>query len=397
MSRHRREVLSVGTVLVLASLFVGSIPSPSGSSALFGRSAVFTTSALPSVACNPISTPTPSAVLLPMAVPSHNLTAGGNLTGGFEVQIQNFSNTTDIGMKVYVPNLWFKFPLAGGSTFQIHLNASVLTFNQSGWSNASLTQRTVSVPGGLAFAKGGIGTLTSQKLAVMATAWYGQLTLQLRWHWLNTVSPGVVKQGPWSVPTSNSSYPKSLPSIFEPAPYVYITHFNPIAVIGSNYTDNLAGFVGGERFFLEMEYPGTGHVVQDLGQNAPANSTNFTVGIPVLNYVHELSPGTFLVHIHDGCGAMLWNKSVKVVYPPNATIQFTFSPGTCGPITFNSTAHYLNGTSGVFQPSPTAYNFSLSGCKGHSFNGWVTTGGLHIASGHSIVISANGTFTITYR
>jgi hypothetical protein len=397
LARRVPMLVALGSVLVLTTLVLSALPSPGAAAPLATGSAGLSTASTPSVACNPTSTPTPSAVLSSAPVPSHNLTANGTLTGAYEIEIVNFNNTTDVGMTVYVPNVWFKFPLVGGSTYEIHLNATTLTFTQAGWSNVSLTERSVRVVGGLDFAPGAMGSLTSQKLAVMATASYGQLSLELRWRWTNTVAGGIVKQGPWTTPTSASSYPKSLPTIFEPAPYVYITNFNATAVIGSNYTDNLAGLVAGQRFFLEMEYPTSGNVVQDLGQTAPANATNFTVGIPVLNYVHELTPGTFLVHIHDTCGAMLWNKSVKVVYPPNATLQFVFSPGTCGPIKFNATATYSNGTSGVFQPSPNTYNFTLGVCKGHSFQGWQTKGGLHIASGHSIVISASGTFTIFYK
>jgi hypothetical protein len=397
LARHRAGLLTAGLTIVLASLVLCALPTPGGAAVGSSSSSHLATLTSPSTACNPVYTPTPSSVLIPLAVPSRNLTAGGTLTGAYEIEIVNFTNATDLGMKVYVPNLWFKFPLASGSTYEIHLNATVLTFNQSGWSNSPITGKTVQVPAGLVFAKGGMGSLTSQKLAVMATAWYGHVTLEMRWHWLNTISPGVVKQGPWSVPTSQSTYPKGVPTIFEPAPYVYLNTFNSTAVIGSNYTDNLGGFVAGQRFFLEMEYPSSGDVVQDLGQVAPANATNFTVGIPVLNYVHELTPGTFLIHIHDTCGAMLWNKIVQAVYPTNASIQFAFSPGTCGPITFNASAQYANGTTGIFQPSPTPYNFTLAVCKGHSFNGWQTTGGLHIASGHSIVVSASGTFTVFYK
>ena len=345
--------------------------------------------------CNSYSSTTPSAVLIPLANPSSNLSAKGTLTVNYEIQVLNFTNAT-VGTTIYVPNLWFKFPETNGATYEIHENATVLTVASGGWESPPNSEKNVTVAGGLDFAQNQKASLTSQKLAVMADAWYGNLTIQIRWHWQNTVGIGR-PTGPWSLLTTTTSSPsKSLPSVFEPAPYVYILNFNGSAVIGSNYSDTLGGFVAGQRFFLEMEYPTSGKVVQDLPTVAPANATTVNVSIPVLNYVSSLSPGTYLVHIHDTCGALLWNKSVKAVYPPNATITFYFQPATCGPITFNGSTFH-NGSSVTVAPSTVAYSFSLPVCKGHSFHNWSTTGGLHIETSKQLLVSASGTFTIEYN
>ena len=377
-------------MLLLLSLFpFGGTAAPSARTGNAGLSA----QAAPN-ACNAAGSLTPSAILSLNANPAHNLSAGGTLSVVYEIAVVNFTNASPAAT-IHVPNLWFKFPLLGGTTYQIHENATVFTITAPGWTDPNLTRKSVVVPGGLAFNASQKATLTSQKLAVMADATYGNLTIEIRWQWQNTVGAGR-PTGAWSTLTWSSNYPKSLATIFEPAPYAVITNFNATAVIGSNYSLNLSGLVASQRFFLEMEYPGSGKVVQDLPTTAGPNATNVTVSIPVLNYVHALSPGTYLVHIHDSCGAMLWNKSVKAVYPPNATLTFLFVPGTCGPITFNGST-FKNGSSVVVLPSTVAYNFSLAVCKGHPFNNWSTSGGLHIASSKTLLVSASGTFTVYYH
>lgn len=391
-----RSGLPLGTGAAALLLLLFLVPPTAGASVAPGAALRASSATLgpATPSCNSVYTPTPSAVLIPTANPSHPLVTGGELTVYYEVAALNFTSALN-GTKVYVPNVWFRFPIVGGPLYEIHENATVLTLTNGNWTSPALTEKNVTVAGGLAFNQSQKATLDSQKLAVMATATYGNLTIEMRWRWQNTVTGGGRPAGSWSTPTRASGWPKALPSIFEPAPYVYITNFNPTAVIGSNYSANLAGLVAGAKFFLEMEYPTSGKVVQDLGQTAPRNATNFTVQIPVLNYDNYLSPGTFLIHIHDGCGAMLWNKIVDAVYPAWGNVTFYFQPGSCGPITFNGST-YANGTTASVRPSTTPYNFSLPACKGYSFKNWVTTGGLHIESSKQLLVSARGTFTVEY-
>jgi hypothetical protein len=202
--------------------------------------------------------------------------------------------------------------------------------------------------------------------------------------------------GPWSVPTNQSNWPRSVPSIFYPAPYTtFLASSGATAVIGTNYTATLGGDVAGRTFFLEMEYP-SGGVVQDFPQTAPANATTFLVRIPMLNYNGYLAPGAFLIHIHDGCGAMLYNKTIHAVFASSARVQFLLSPVCASKsITFNGTK-FTNGTYGSFAPSTSNYTFAIPFCLGHHFNGWLTTGALHIASSTTMLVSYNGAFTVFY-
>jgi hypothetical protein len=399
VQRNRsRLVLAFGTTIaVVGLLLLLGVASPSLSVASHERTGARLSSfAAPMANCNAVSSPTPSAVLITTPSPIKNTTAGGRISAAMEVQIVNYTAANN-GTKVAFPAIFFSFPILPKGNFSMVLLPQILTITAPGWTSPSLASRSAVVPNGLAFNHSQPARMTSQLLAVMATAAYGQLTIELRWHWGNSPNGSKLVNGSWTTPTSKSNWPKSMPSIFYPAPYVSVLNTSgPTAVIGGNYTADLGGAVAGQLFFLEMEFPESGKVVENLGQTAPANATNFTVRMPMLNYIGYLTPGTYLVHIHDVCGAMLYNKSVKAVFAATANVTFFFQPGTCGPITINGTK-YSNGTVAVLKPSTVAYNFSLAVCKGHTFKNWVTTGALHIATGSSLLVSASGTFTVQYK
>lgn len=381
--------LFLGVAWAASGASVNVAPASAGATAVTSASSPAT-----NYTCNAVYTSTPSAIYIPIAVPAKNLTTNGEIVASMEVQVVNYTNAS-YGAILAFPGIFFKFPLAAGGNFTMFIAPSNFTITGAGWSNPNLLQRSDVVAGGLVFKKGSDATLTTEKVAVMANRHEGQITIEVRWHWENT-PPGKKKpiSGSWSIPTAQH-YAPALPSIFYPAQYVRVVNETGAqATIGSTYNITLAGTVGAERFFLEMEQA-SGHVVQSQAWYTSYNATIVNTSISMLNYDHYLSPGTYLVHVHDACGALLFNKVVKLVYPPVANVTFYFVPGQCGPIYINGSS-YTNGTTGAFQPSPTAYNFSFGSCKGETFSNWSTTGALHIASGHSIVISASGTFTVRY-
>jgi hypothetical protein len=233
----------------------------------------------------------------------------------------------------------------------------------------------------------------------MANVPYGNLTLEFRWMWNLTQPNGTTAKSAWTIPkstyTKNSSV---LPSIFFPAQYFRFLSGpgnGQKETIGTQYTAVLGGPVAGRYFFLEME-DGAGKVVQARGQIIGQNVTTANVTIPILNYDHYLAPGLELVHIHDGCGAILYNKLIDAVFAPIVTVTFYLQPGFCGPMTFNGTS-FANGTSGTFVPSTTPYAFTAPVCKGYSFSNWFSTGGLHLPSSGRLLVSYNGTFTIEFK
>jgi hypothetical protein len=189
-----------------------------------------------------------------------------------------------------------------------------------------------------------------------------------------------------------------LPSIFFPAQHVDFLSGpgNGQAVtIGTTYSADLGGPVAGAYYFLEMEN-GVGHVVKSHGTTIPANATSGNVTITVLNYDNYLPPGLYLVHIHDACGAILYNKLIDAVFAPKVNITFEINPSICGPMTFNGTS-FASGSSGAFVPSETSYSFTEPKCSGYTFESHVDTGGLHYTGTGKIEVSYNGTLTLTYK
>jgi hypothetical protein len=392
--------VAAGAVFVIAilALTAGPFPLATGGSSQSpgGPVTPLTTSAYGN--CNPVGTKTPSALLQGIAPPPKNVTPGGNLSAVMEVEALNWTPALS-NITVIFPSVYFDFPKATGGNEQLFFTNRSIVMNFSGWSQPSFAStRNYVFPNGLQFKAHSKATIDSMKLAVQATAGYGQITIEVRWQWIYNPHLGTTVHGAWSIPTNQSDWPTAVPSIFWPAPYAtYLNSSGPTATIGDNFTATLGGDVGGRTFFLEMEYP-SGSVVQDFLQTAPPNATTFTVRIPMLNYDHYLTPGPFLVHIHDACGAMMFNKTVDAVFPPSASVSFFLTPSACASksITFNGTK-FTNDTGATFAPSTTAYHFSIPACTGHSFHTWSTTGALHIANGSSMLVSNNGSFTVDYN
>lgn len=345
--------------------------------------------------CNAIGSPTPSSLLIPTANPSVSLGSGGSLTAGFEVGVVNYSST-NAGTRLILPSVFATFPLSGGSSYQVYLPARTIYVNASGWSSPSLGARTVQPSAGLTFSSSASAVLSTQKIAVMTAENYSAVTMELRWSWTLHQPDGTLVNGTWTTPSRAAHWPSQLPSIFYPAPFASLLSTGGSTVtIGTNFTATLGGMVSARYFFLELEYPGTGKVVQAHGQTAASSATTFVVTILMLNYDHYLSPGTYLVHIHDGCGAMLYSLSEKAVFASSATVRFYVNPSSCGAITFNGSS-YASGTSATVVPSTTAYSLAISGCKGHTFQAWGSTGAVHVSSGSGLLVSGSGTFTVKY-
>jgi hypothetical protein len=394
----RGTILALGVVFVLAVLALAATPMPSVASASggsYGPTSPITNSAFGN--CNAVGSQTPSAVLQGIPVPATNVTPGGNLSAVMQVEAENWT-PADSNISVHFPSMFFDFPKASGGNEQLFFTNRSILMNFSGWSNPSFgATKNYTFPTGLQFKAGAKARIDSMKIAITATADYGQITIEIRWHWTYTSAPNTSVTSAWSVPTTKSNWPKSVPSIFWPSPYTtFLNSSGAKAVIGDNWTASLGGDVAGRTFFLEMEYP-NGSVVQDFQQTAPANATTYLVQIPMMNYDHWLAPGAFLVHIHDACGALLWSKTVDAIFTTSATVQFFLTPAACAThfITFNGTKQ-ANGSSAVFVPSTVPYSMSIPACTGHPFSGWSTTGALHIATGHSMLVDNSGTFTVKY-
>jgi hypothetical protein len=379
-----------GLAVLLALLVLPGLPytpqrSEAGGPAILGSN----------LACNSVSTPTPSALLIPLAGPTVAVQSGGNLSATFELAVVNHTSGNST-WKIYLPSVFVSFPLVSGAKSTIYFSPRTIQTNASGWSNPSLGTRTIQPPGGLALRPGATATLSTQKIAVMASADYGNFTIELRWRWVVTQPNGSVTRANWSVPTYAAHWPTSIPSIFEPAPYVpLLSTTGASATIGLNYVAKLGGFVAARQFLLELEYPGNGTVVQSNYQTSPSQVSSFSVSIVLLNYVSVLAAGTYLVHIHDQCGALVYSLSVRAYYAAVASVAIFVSPSSCGSISLNGSS-YPSGSTPSIQPRWAAYAFSIPSCSGHSFQSWQTTGAVHIVSSSLMQISYNGTFSVKY-
>jgi hypothetical protein len=343
--------------------------------------------------CN-AGTPTPAALRIPAASPSGQLRAGGQLSASYAIGVAS-SNGSFAGDRVYMPSLFISFPLADGTPITLYLPPAIATLSDANWVSPPFAHSTFVSSQDLSFS-GASALLSSQKLAVMASATYGTLALQFRWQWTLVQPDGTQTAGAWTTPTSQPNWPQSTPSIFFPAPYVRLISSTPSpAPIGANFTATLSAAAAGRYFLLELEYPGNGTVVAARGSYATAaGSGTYNTAFPLLGYDGYLFPGVYLVHIHDDCGAMLYSLSLTAVYASSALIQFSIVPA-CGSIVFNGTS-FVSGSSGSFRPSSQPYTFSIPNCPGHSFSGWTTTGGLHLVSSGGMLVSASGRFSVSY-
>lgn len=345
--------------------------------------------------CNAISSPTPSALLIPEAAPTAPLPAGGHLTARYEFALVNLPSSLP-PVTLDFPSLVASFPLAAGSTVSVYFPPANFTSSGTGWQAPAASAQTITAPSALSFAARD-AVFSSSKIAVSASVPYGNATLEVRWQWTETPPGGSGASGPWSVPTEQVDWPTSTPSIFFPAPFVTLAgSASQPAEIGTNYTVWLTGDVPGRYFYLEIETPSTGTLERSHGGVAPTALTGtYAADIPLLNWDDYLYPGTYLLHVHDACGALLYSFPVATVYAPSANVHLETQPSTCGPMTFDGSS-YFSGSTATVKPASSPYAFTVPSCGPYSFTGWNATGGLHVASAGELLVSASGTFTLDY-
>jgi hypothetical protein len=348
---------------------------------------------MPAGACNP-RTPTPSAVLLPVGAPSGPDPAGTELTASVEVAVLNTSLPVP-GITISLPSLVATFPVASGGVLSIYLPATDLRPSGTGWAAPGVEHGALALGTAVVFLGNGSAILSSQKLAVLATAPYGQLYLGLRWQWSLLTPNGVDSSGPWTPLTPDSAWPSSVASEFLPAPWVGATALTPSPVpIGTNFSARLTGDLGGHYFYLELESPVTGKASQLQGFTAAPNASSVLASLPILNDDHYLTPGPYLVHVHDDCGAMLHSISVTAGLAASAQISITTSPAGCGSVSLNGT-QYSNGSWATVAPSTTPYALGIGECSG-VLPSLQLGGGLYSPSPDQLLVSSNGTLVVTY-
>jgi hypothetical protein len=348
--------------------------------------------------CGTAAGPTPAALYIHAKNPTVNLSAGDTMTVVYEFMVSGFTSAV-LGEAVHIPSVQASFPLSNGTTLPFVLPHRVIVIQNGSWTAPSLATDTKSIKAAYTFGNPAQATLSSQKIAVMASnSVYGNLTLEFRWMWsVNQTANGHgVTVGAWTHPTANA-FP---PSIFEPAPLVNLVSRNgPTVTIGTVADANLTGAISSTSFLVELEYP-SGDVFNTITETTPAgNTTPFRAHILMMSVDNNLAPTKALLHVHDHCGAIIYSLSEVAVYNASATLRINVAPSTCGPVTFNGTA-YANRSSITLVPSPTSYTISVAACAGHTFSGWAGNNGVdpdpvgHLSA--SVVVSADGTLTAKF-
>lgn len=252
--------------------------------------------------CNPTQT-YESALNIPLAGPSSDVAPGGELVVSYQFLISE-SKVSTADLQVIMPSVFAIFPEANGSNFMVDLSPREIAAAAPGWSNTSWSSWTEDLPQGVDFSPGSTAELTTEGLAVMANAEYGQVTIEFRWDWSVSQPNGGATSSPWSVPTT-SEEPPYLSSEFYPAPQVASVRTSPTSTsAGSVFTDTLTGAVGRTSFRLALEYP-NGTEIRSVVVESPLPVTELNVSIPVMGADGHITPGSYILHIHDVCNAIV--------------------------------------------------------------------------------------------
>ncbi|MGD0588841.1 MAG: hypothetical protein ABSA63_08640 [Thermoplasmata archaeon] len=328
--------------------------------------------------CNP-NNPSPAALDIPVANPSVNQIAGVTFNVTYEFEVEGY-NASDFGTTVHLPSTKALLPTAPTGDLLMVLPPKNVTVTGAGWSSPALLSKNTTLTSDEDFSTTN-ASLTTSKLAVMANATSGSLTLEFRWQWnFSSEGLGTNDSGNWSVPslTATSSY---LPSIFYPAPYVGIvsTTASP-ALAGTNFTVELNGAVNNTSFRVVLEYPNNGTEIQSIWENTSAHATLFNATVP-LSYRNgvPLPVGNYEIHVHDVCEAIVQMHPVAVIIEKAFNTTFTETGLPSG------TTWYVNGTAWG------SLSATVAGTLGTSVSANLTNGSYSFS-----VASANKTWAPAY-
>lgn len=394
-------VLAALLLIVAPGITLGG-PGPSlhATGRLDGESTIGRAASIPGTTadCNgPVLTPA-AVDLASSAIPAANLSANGTLTATWQAAVLG-TNLTNATVPLTIPSLFAEFPSANGTPATIYFAPHTLNVTGLGWANASSRAERQELPGGFRFNGTAPPFLTSEKIALMGPASYGNLTIGVRWGWNYTAANGSSTGSGWTTPSANATAP-FLPSIFYPAPFV--GPVGPVPIfdsIGGYFVEAIGGFIGGAEFRAVLEYA-NGTEFRSVYEYPPANATEYTLRVPVENLAGNLTPGNYLFHLHDECHAIIQIAPVRAAYASNATVNVSITPPLCGPIQLNGTA-YGNGSSAEVVPSPkTPLPLAAPACTGALFQSWNVSGYLSVANASApnttLTVINGGTLAAVY-
>jgi hypothetical protein len=303
----------VTALFVIAILLVPSMaPAPT-----VANSRVTTSETIPpwnTWTCNPPNL-SPTALSIPVANPSHSRSPGAVLGAAYEFKVENY-HSYDNGIIVYLPSTQAIFPTTQGGKLLLAIAPANVTISSQWWTAPALLSGNMTLSTKATFSSSS-AYLSSSKYAVMADVASGFLTLEFRWHWtVTSVIGGPVDKGPWSVPSLNATS-DYLPSIFYPAPYVGVVSMTSSpAAAGTNFSLLLNAAVANTSFRMVLEYPNNGTEIQSDWENTTVGTTLFNSTVPLAyqGWAQLLPAGSYLIHVHDVCGAIVHMQSVTVIH-----------------------------------------------------------------------------------
>ena len=333
-SRGWRRPLLLGltgaTALLISALLALPSVTPGTTAGLSGVAASETVPPWNTWTCNPPNL-SPTALRIPLANPTHPRSPGAILGASYKFKVDGYA-PSDLGITVYLPTAQAVFPILPSGVLNITMPPENLTISGRGWISSPVLGGELLLTSKTKFSTSPAYFSTS-KYAVMANAPSGSLTLEFRWHWnITSVVPSPLDRGPWSVPSANFTG-AFLPSIFYPAPYVGVVWQTPSPVqTGKVFYLELNGSVANTSFRMVLEYPNNGTEIQSVWENTSANATLFNSTVPI-TYPDgvKLPAGSYIIHIHDVCGAFVSIESMTVFrIPPLAPVQVAVRPAAVG-------------------------------------------------------------------
>jgi hypothetical protein len=262
--------------------------------------------------CNP-NNPSPAALDIPVPAPSTSFVKGSIFLINYEYRVASYSKA-DAGARLSVPQLKAVIPLSPSGKLSLSIPAKTVGLNNGNWSPANASAASMALPGNVSFPTAATAYLTSSKAAVMVNRTSGSLTIEFRWKW-TFVAPhhGAVTLGNWSSPRMRATSP-FLPSEFYPAPYVgIVSNSGTRTQGGSTFNVSLNGSSTWTSFRMVLEYPNNGTEIQSIWENTTGTPSNQNVSVP-LTYRNgnPVANGSYLVHVHDVCEAIVHMISLKV-------------------------------------------------------------------------------------
>lgn len=262
----------------------------------------------------PPAGPSPSSIAIPVANVPGTVGTGWALGAAYEFQVQNFSPAL-AGHTLYFPSAFAVFPTTTGPFAELFAPPLNATIENGSWSAPEAVRGTGVAATNLTFLNSSPAYLTTQHIAVMIDEPDTSTEIAVRWHW--TLVPPVggplgPVNGSWSLPSA-AALPHFDPSLLRPAPDAWIVSSSGgFVAAGTNWSATLNGSVAGQSFRISLEWANGTEVYSLFEQAGPfAATVNLTISTAPPG-VGVLAPGSYILHIHNVCSAILHSVRVTV-------------------------------------------------------------------------------------